>query len=1416
MQSRNSVRAAAERGGITCRPWAVGCRDEWIDMTVRRNHLSKNSLRFLVTGILLAGLVVAVPATAAAADPEPYPPKPVETASVATAPIPPEVAAQVATEPTTLVVGYEPALGTAAIRAAAGSGTDPTKLQAGVAQASSIFAEQKQSALSSVGSGIEVVQEYDSLPVQMVKVDSSAALSELAAAPGVTSVALPKTYQAVADVDLNLIHQPEAQAAGFTGAGVTIAVIDTGTDWLRAGVGTAFGNCAGGPGTGTCRIDHYTDVTATGLRDTDPAGHGTNVSGTVAKTAPGTHLDVYGVFNSTGTGAQDTDILAALNAITRDGPGRGVRAVNLSLGDSGHNTAECTTSAYSGAFLNLRAVGILPIVAAGNAAISSGSPQPGVSSPACASGAIRVGAVYPANNARNRSWGSAPNVCTDTNPPADRIACFSQYGPLVSLLAPGIDIAAAGVTESGTSQAAPHVAGAVADVVSANRQATAQQVARALVGTGRAITDPRDGTTLRRLDIAAAAASVRAAGAEIADPNCSTSSLARNDDSSTPPISLPFAADFYGTTYQSLFVNNNGNVTFLAPQATYTPFTIGANTPPIIAAFLADVDTRGTGSALVTYGVTTFGSRAAFCVNWDDVGYFNSHTDKLNSFQLLLVDRGDVGTGDFDIVMNYGSINWETGDASGGSGGFNGTPAGGGFSAGDGVASHFFQYPGSLTHLGLVDSNNQTGLVNTSRGSLQSGRYIFNVRNGLLPGSGAITGVVKDTAGAPQALAPVQACPAAGGSCVVGVTGNDGTYSILGVSPGAWNVTVQPPAGSPLSPGHAGPVTLTTGATVVVNITLSGPIAIPPGTTITDHGQTGGVPIIYWNEDLTLDTQGCAGGTAQYSVDQGTTRLRGGAMTPTPAGSGHYRATVPKFYPIHGDAVVTITIHCPGGATNDVEFNIYIDPSGTVVDDAGQPITGATVTLLRADTSAGPFVPVPNGAAIMSPGNRTNPMVTAADGVFHWDVLAGFYVVEAKKTGCTKPNSTDLAVRSAIYEVPPPALDIKLVLDCGGAPTAAGAFKPLAPSRILDTRTNTGARGPVPALGSIAVQVTGKGGVPTTGVAAVALNVTAVSPSGGGYITAWPSGTNRPAASNLNFSAGQNIPNLVIVPVGANGKIQLFNGSGGTVQLLADVAGYYLAGAPTLPGTFGSLAPSRILDTRTNTGARGPVGALGSISVQVTGKGGVPTTGVSAVALNVTAVSPSTAGYITAWPSGTARPNASNLNFQSGRDIPNLVIVPVGADGKIQLFNGSGGTVQLLADVAGYYRAGTPAAIGAFKSLTPNRILDTRTNTGARGPVAALGTISVQVTGKGGMPTTGVSAVALNVTAVSPSAAGYITGWPSGSTRPNASNLNFDPGRDIPNLVIVPVGADGKIQLFNGSGGTVQLLADIAGYYRSG
>jgi len=384
------------------------------------------------------------------------------------------------------------------------------------------------------------------------------------------------------------------------------------------------------------------------------------------------------------------------------------------------------------------------------------------------------------------------------------------------------------------------------------------------------------------------------------------------------------------------------------------------------------------------------------------------------------------------------------------------------------------------------------------------------------------------------------------------------------------------------------------------------------------------------------------------------------------------------------------------------------------------------------------------------------------------------------------------------------------------APSAAGAFVSLEPSRLLDTRVGTGAsRAPVAAYSTVNLQVAGRGGVPIAGAAAVVVNVTVTSPASSGFITAYPSGTGQPTASNLNFTSGQSIPNLVTVKVGADGTINLTNNSPGSVQLIADVAGYYISGTATAPGTFVSLEPSRLLDTRVGTGAAAaPVAAYSTVGLQVTGGGNVPDVDVAAVVVNVTVTSPSSSGFITVYPLGSNQPTASNLNFTAGQTIPNLVTVKVSPDGMINLTNNSSGSVQLLADVAGYYLAGSATEPGAFVSVDPARLLDTRVGTGApASPVAANATVFVQVTGRGVVPVAGVAAVVANVTVTAPTSGGFITAYASGTLMPAASNLNFSTGQSIPNLASVRVGADGRVALTNNSAGGVHLLADVAGYY---
>jgi Nidogen-like len=523
-------------------------------------------------------------------------------------------------------------------------------------------------------------------------------------------------------------------------------------------------------------------------------------------------------------------------------------------------------------------------------------------------------------------------------------------------------------------------------------------------------------------------------GTNAIDPNpgCAANALPRNDDGSSTAITLPFNVNFFGSTYTFLFVNNNGNVTFNQPLARYTPFRITAATPPIIAPFLADVDTRSGDSDVVRYsfGSITYAGRPAFCVNWIDVGYFSHHTDKLNSFQLILVDRSDVDQGDFDIVMNYGRILWETGDASGGSNGLGGTSAGAGYSAGTGNAAQFYEFPGSLVNGALLDSNAARGLTRTSRNSTVLGRHIFEVRNGAAPAGGTVEGLIKDRSGNPLPGAPVQICRVSGGLCVFVTLANAaGRYTATGITEGDYLVTAYPPAGSSLMRASAGPVHASPGTAVSQDVVLSGPTPPPPGTSITPSTQGGGgIPTVYYGNPLDLTTTGCPGGSASWQVLVGGSVVASGAMTEGPAGT--YSGQIPPLRPNVGLGTVRIAIDCPGGTPDEtVEFNVYIDPSGLVLTPGGLPVYGATVTLYRSDSPAGPFEVVPAGSFVMSPANRRNPDLTDEIGHFGWDVIAGYYKVRAEKEGCTSTSGAAF-VESGVLTIPPPVTDLDLRLDC--------------------------------------------------------------------------------------------------------------------------------------------------------------------------------------------------------------------------------------------------------------------------------------------------------------------------------------------------------------------------------------------------
>jgi hypothetical protein len=523
---------------------------------------------------------------------------------------------------------------------------------------------------------------------------------------------------------------------------------------------------------------------------------------------------------------------------------------------------------------------------------------------------------------------------------------------------------------------------------------------------------------------------------------CKANTLAANDDGSTEEVTLPFQVNFFGLTYNSLYVNNNGNVSFGRSLWQYTPGDLASadQEVPMIAAFFADVDTRASGSREVTYGASPDGK--TFCVDWADVGYYDEHDQWLNTFQMLLTTRSGASgrsAGDFDIKFNYDQIQWEAGTASGSDEeGKGGTTAGVGYTAGTGQQGTYFEMVGSRVPGSFLDDGPRA-LVKSSRNSSRLGRYIFEIRNadaqvqlGSMSGS-----VTNDSDGSGVAGASVQACLNGTSRCYVSSTTSAGKYAFSGVLVGDYTITVSPPTGL-----HAGgaTATVTSEATAEVpDIRLRAPAGVPAGTTVTSGGRTttSGVPSTNYTDSITFTIPGCAVGAPSGNwqlLDEAGAVLKSGDLA---ASGSNLTGTIPPTYPWYGNARLVTQVFCDGVAQpNSPAFDIYIDPNGTVFDQYGSPIEGATVTLLYADRDDDDFTAVPNGDTRMHESNRANPSMTDATGRFHWDVMAGYYKVVVSKPGCTDYSTP-------IMEVPPARLDLNVKLTCAGAvapikPTISG------------------------------------------------------------------------------------------------------------------------------------------------------------------------------------------------------------------------------------------------------------------------------------------------------------------------------------------------------------------------------------------
>jgi hypothetical protein len=245
------------------------------------------------------------------------------------------------------------------------------------------------------------------------------------------------------------------------------------------------------------------------------------------------------------------------------------------------------------------------------------------------------------------------------------------------------------------------------------------------------------------------------------------------------------------------------------------------------------------------------------------------------------------------------------------------------------------------------------------------------------------------------------------------------------------------------------------------------------------------------------------------------------------------------------------------------------------------------------------------------------------------------------------------------------------------------------------------------------------------------------------------------------------------------------------------------------------VVPSRILDSRTNTGWSGPLASGIPRALKVTDLGGASNVpgNATAVVMNVTATGSNAGSFITVWPAGADRPNASNLNFAAGQTIPNLVTVKIGPFGIVDFANANG-QVDVIGDVVGYYDDGEGPG-DLFTAIDPVRLLDSRTATGGWNGKLVSGTprdLAVRQPQNGtGVPATATAVVA-NITVTGATQGSFVSVWPSGVSKPTASNLNFGPGQTISNLAVVQIGANGALR-FDNNLGAVDVIVDVVGYF---
>ncbi|TDC41046.1 choice-of-anchor D domain-containing protein [Micromonospora sp. KC213] len=388
----------------------------------------------------------------------------------------------------------------------------------------------------------------------------------------------------------------------------------------------------------------------------------------------------------------------------------------------------------------------------------------------------------------------------------------------------------------------------------------------------------------------------------------------------------------------------------------------------------------------------------------------------------------------------------------------------------------------------------------------------------------------------------------------------------------------------------------------------------------------------------------------------------------------------------------------------------------------------------------------------------------------------------------------------------------------GAAYGVTGMYYPLPPQRLMDTRSGLGGhQGKIGARQTVDLLVQGRGGVPA-GAGSVVLNVTVTNPTAASFLNVFQTGEGRPNASSVNFPAGWLGSNNVTVKLGWEGKISVYNHSGST-DVVVDVVGFYAGdhldlAAVGVGGNYAPLTPTRLFDSR-RTGGIVPAGS----AVRLWADLGPELSGhVRGLVLNVTAVKPQRAGFLSVWSGEGAVPTASTVNHGAGTVVPNLTIARTGFCADC----GPGYAVpsfavhtsqnaHIVIDVVGVMDDGQVPDGMRFRPLWPTRILDSRTAIVSTGPLGPNTSRSVSVHDREEVPRD-TEALVTNVTAVSPTADTVITVWQMGLDKPTASNLNPAVGQTVSNAAFPGIGLPERFEVHNHAGST-HVVADVVGTF---